>query len=130
MAAVGGILLWVWACPSIILVSGDIYAAVTELEELVFVEQRLINATKEFINAERRKLTGLKQFAEAAEKAAELSGGDPLEYIGNPINSYLLLKRFTWGWKELSSLLNFSDERLKGMVVSWYISLINDELLS
>ncbi len=104
-----------------IVAASDLYAAVTQLEELIQVEQRLVNVTKEYINAERKKLAGLKQFAKAAEIAAELSHGDPLEYIANPINSYLLLKRFTWGWKELSNLLHFSEDKLKGMF--WNCSL-------
>ena len=94
--------------------STDIYAAVAELEDLVFLEQRLLNASKNFISSERRKLANLKQFAEAVEVASKLSSGNPEEYVANPINSYLLLKRFTWGWKELGSLLNLSDEKLKG----------------
>ncbi|XP_065062755.1 prolyl 4-hydroxylase subunit alpha-1-like isoform X3 [Rhopilema esculentum] len=93
--------------------SADIYAAVAELEDLVFLEQRLLNASKNFISSERRKLANLKQFAEAVEVASKLSSGNPEEYVANPINSYLLLKRFTWGWKELGSLLNLSDEKLK-----------------
>ena len=95
--------------------SADVYAAVSELEDLVYLEQRLINASRNYIKEERRKLSGLKQFAQAAEIASELSRGNPEEYIANPINSYLLLKRFTWGWKELGSLMNLSDEKLKGI---------------
>lgn len=95
--------------------SGDIYAAVSELEELVYLEQRLINASRNYIKDERKRLYGLKQFAEAVETASKLSLGNPEEYIANPINSYLLLKRFTWGWKELGGLLNLSDEKLKGI---------------
>jgi len=93
--------------------SADVYAAVSELEDLVYLEQKLINASRNYIKEERRKLSGLKQFAQAAEIASQLSRGNPEEYIANPINSYLLLKRFTWGWKELGSLMNLSDEKLK-----------------
>ena len=100
---------------SFVIVSADIYAAVTQLESLVHLEQRLVNASRNYINSERKKLGALKQFAEAVEVASKLSKGDPTEYIANPINSYLLLKRFTWGWRELGSLLNLSDEKLKGM---------------
>eukprot|EP00794_Sanderia_malayensis_P012295 gene12295-13563_t len=100
----------------------DMYAAVTELEDLYRVEQRLLNVTKEYITEERRKLAGLKQFAKAAEIASELSKGDPLEYIGNPINSYLLLKRFTWGWNELSDLLHFSDDKLKDIATIFKVN--------
>ncbi len=101
--------------------SADMYAAVTQLEPLYEIEQRLLNVTKEYIQEERRKLAGLKQFAKAAEMASKLSLGDPLEYIANPINSYLLLKRFTWGWKELSDLLHFSDEKLAGKTISQHV---------
>ena len=118
--------LIVWVLPLLILsnvivyISADVYAAVTELEELVYLEQRLINASRNFIKEERKKLAGLKQFAQAVEIASELSSGNPEEYIANPINSYLLLKRFTWGWKELGSLLNLSEEKLKGIVFPFY----------
>ena len=102
----------------IVYASADVYAAVTELEDLVYLEQKLINASRTYIKEERKKLAGLKQFAQAVEVASGLSGGNPEEYIANPINSYLLLKRFTWGWKELGSLLSFSDEKLKGTPLS------------
>ena len=97
--------------------SADVYAAVSELEDLVYLEQKLINASRNYIKEERKKLYGLKQFAQAAETASQLSRGNPEEYIANPINSYLLLKRFTWGWKELGSLMNLSDEKLKGIQI-------------
>lgn len=115
MAAFKELVIGLILFQSFVIVSADIYAAVAQLESLVHLEQRLVNASRNYINSERKKLGALKQFAEAVEVASKLSKGDPMEYIANPINSYLLLKRFTWGWRELGSLLNLSDEKLKGM---------------
>ena len=91
-------------------------AAVAHLEPLIQLEHRLFNATKDYLNSEKRKLAGMKQFAESVQKAIEVSEDNPIEYLGNPVNAYLILKRFTSGWKELAKRMEVGEheDTIKG----------------
>lgn len=84
------------------------------MEPLLDIEERLLDLTRKYLEKERRKLGELKQFASSVQEAMELSKDEPLKYLGNPINSYLIIKRFTSGWRELASRLEIDDSKIEG----------------
>ena len=93
---------------------GNIYTAIAHMEPLVDIEKRLLDLAREYLNKERRRLGEFKQFAASVESAMELSKDEPLKYLGNPVNSYLIIKRFTSGWRELTSRLEIDDSKIDG----------------
>ena len=99
--------------------SGDIYNAIVHMGPLVEIERRLIKVAKQYLDSEKLKLNGLRQFAKSVEEASKLSHEDPLKYVGNPINSYLIIKRFTSGWKELADRLSVDDSKITGKKLFW-----------
>ena len=93
---------------------GHLYASVAHMEPLVELETRLLGAAKDYLKQEREKLEGLKSFADSVRKSVEVSKKDATRYLGNPVNSYLIIKRFTSGWKQLAERLTVDDEKLEG----------------
>jgi len=93
--------------------SGNVYSAIAHMEPLVEIERRLISLARNYIEKERHELAGLKQFADQVDEAMQLSKDEPIKYLGNPINSYLIIKRFTSGWVDLADRLNDNDEAIQ-----------------
>jgi len=102
-------LAWLVTCQH----KGNVYTSIAHMEPLIDIEARLVEIASEYLNKERRKLGELKQFAKSVEEAMTLSKDEPLKYLGNPVNSYLIIKRFTSGWKELASRLQIDDSRIE-----------------
>lgn len=49
------------------------------------------------------------RFIENIKFHHELASLDTSDYIGNPINAFILIKRLANDWKELNEFLNFSE---------------------
>ncbi|XP_057309896.1 prolyl 4-hydroxylase subunit alpha-1-like isoform X1 [Hydractinia symbiolongicarpus] len=96
---------------------GNVYSAISHMEPLIDIERRLVKIAREYLNQERHQLNGLKQFADSVEEAMNLSKDDPMKYLGNPINSYLIIKRFTSGWSDLGDRLSVDDKKLEDVKV-------------
>ena len=93
---------------------GKIFTAIAHMEPLVEIERRLVKLARDYLNQERHKLEGLKQFAKQVDEAVKLSKDEPIKYLGNPVNSYLIIKRFTSGWADLSDRLTVDDKNAEG----------------
>ena len=66
-----------------------------------------------FASDQKRKLAELEPFAESIREALKLSSGENgVRYLGNPINCYLMIKRYTSGWKELPPRLEVDEASL------------------
>ena len=92
----------------------SVFTAIAHMEPLLDIEERLLDLARQYLEKERRKLGEFKQFAKSVEDAMELSKDEPLKYLGNPVNSYLIIKRFTSGWRELTSRLEIDDSKVDG----------------
>ena len=110
-------LFGVFICVCLCEPEGNVYQSIAHLEPLVEIERRLIKVAREYLNDEKLKLKGLQGFARSVKESLELSSEDPIKYLGNPVNSYLLIKRFTSGWKDLADLLSISDEKANGKLL-------------
>ncbi|XP_066917880.1 prolyl 4-hydroxylase subunit alpha-1-like isoform X1 [Clytia hemisphaerica] len=95
--------------------TSSVYTSIAHMEPLLDIEGRLVKIAREYLQKERRRLGEFKQFAKSVEDAMELSKDEPLKYLGNPINSYLIIKRFTSGWRELTSRLEIDDSKVDEM---------------
>lgn len=96
---------------------GKIFTAIAHMEPLVEIERRLVKLARGYLNQERHKLEGLKQFAKQVDEAVKLSKDEPIKYLGNPVNSYLIIKRFTSGWADLSDRLTVDDKNAEGRCI-------------
>eukprot|EP00794_Sanderia_malayensis_P012289 gene12289-13554_t len=83
------------------------------MESLVSTEQDLASALHRYLETEQKRLTVLKQFLERTESTLEqVNKTSAGKFVGNPINSYLMLKRFSVDWKNLEDLVtaDYSEE--------------------
>lgn len=85
---------------------GNMFAAISHMQPLAKIERSFVNKAKEYIAEEKEKLKEMKKFANEVKESMKISKGNEVHYLGNPINSYLIIKRFTNGWKELLNKLD------------------------
>lgn len=83
----------------------ELYTALTDLEDLLDTEAMFMETLDRYIEREERKLDRLKWKADEYRKEHSLASGDVSEYLSNPINAYLLVKRLTTDWTTTESLM-------------------------
>ncbi|CAD7090460.1 unnamed protein product [Hermetia illucens] len=86
---------------------GEVFTALTEMEELLETEAVLINNLEGYINVQERKMEYLKKKMNEYQKEHEEASADISEYLANPINAYLLTKRLTSDWKQIENLMEY-----------------------
>jgi len=83
-----------------------IFTSSTDLEKLLSTEAEVVKALKDYVKVEEDRIIKVKQYIEAYEEVQNLAKNDVDKYIGNPLNSYLLIKRLTSDWKEVKNLMS------------------------
>ena len=77
-----------------------------DMEQMVMSEKHMLVALKNYISAEEGKLQDIKKFMSRVNDALQfVNESDVGKYLGNPVNSYLMLKRFNVDWKKLERTL-------------------------
>lgn len=84
-----------------LLISGEFFSAITELENILQVESELATDLRTYITREEQRLQNLKKIADDFAEHSSDALHDPEVYLGNPINAFLLVKRFTKDWDQL-----------------------------
>ncbi|BES92490.1 prolyl 4-hydroxylase [Nesidiocoris tenuis] len=87
------------------LIRAELYTAITDLEDLLDTEAMFMETLNRYIQREEKKLERLKRKAEEYKKEHSLASADVSEYLSNPINAYLLVKRLTTDWTTTESLM-------------------------
>jgi len=86
---------------------GEIFTSMADMEQMVKTEKQMLEVLKDYIDAEEEKLVAIKSFLTDVDGV--LGGVNATEdvgkYLGNPVNSYLMLKRFNVEWKNLEKTL-------------------------
>ena len=93
-------------------VSTDVFTSMVGLESLALTERGLAFALHKYLETEQSRLRTLKQFLHRAESSVkQVNKTSAGEFVGNPINSYLMLKRFWMDWKNMEELVtkDFSE---------------------
>ena len=86
---------------------GEVFTSMADMEQMVETEKQMLEVLKDYIEAEDKKLVAVKSFLSdvngvlGSVNATEDVG----KYLGNPVNSYLMLKRFNVDWKNLEKTL-------------------------
>ncbi|XP_046405340.1 prolyl 4-hydroxylase subunit alpha-1 [Ischnura elegans] len=84
---------------------GELYTALADMEELLETEAVLIRTLEGYMDAQENKLRLLKRFAAEYAKEHDEASQDVQQYLANPINAYLLVKRLTTDWKEVEATM-------------------------
>ncbi|KAF6213916.1 hypothetical protein GE061_011641 [Apolygus lucorum] len=87
------------------LVQAELYTAITDLEDLLDTEAMFMETLDRYIEREEKKIERLKRKADEYRKEHALASSDVSEYLSNPLNAYLLVKRLTTDWTTTESLM-------------------------
>ena len=79
----------------------EIFTALVDMEHLIYREREMMAALRDYVLAEESKLTQLKSFLEKLEDTHALVGEDVSSFLGHPVNSYSLIKRYYKDWPTL-----------------------------
>jgi len=93
--------------------STDVFTSTADMESLALTERGLAYALRNYLETEQNRLAALKQFLHRSQASVEqVNKTSAGEFVGNPINSYLMLKRFWVDWKNMEDLVtkDFSED--------------------
>ncbi|ETN72504.1 tetratricopeptide repeat protein [Necator americanus] len=98
-----------WSLGLLLLLFGsctaDIFSAIADMQMMLGVEKEVTAVIDNYIAAEQKRLDNLKRFADeyiVRNKNAADIGPD---FVTNPINAYLLIKRLTSEWKKVEDIM-------------------------
>ncbi|XP_034938307.1 prolyl 4-hydroxylase subunit alpha-1 [Chelonus insularis] len=85
--------------------NGELYTALADMEELLETESVLIDTLHGYIKAQEQRLDTLRRNVEDYSREHEEASRNIQQYLSNPINAYLLVKRLTTDWKRVEELI-------------------------
>ena len=98
--------LYIFTCVFLPYIQAEIFTSMADMERMVLSEKHMLSALKNYILAEEKKLEDIKHFMSRVNNALQfVNESDVGKYLGNPVNSYLMLKRFNVDWKHLEKTL-------------------------
>uniref|UniRef100_A0A1B6CXX7 procollagen-proline 4-dioxygenase n=1 Tax=Clastoptera arizonana TaxID=38151 RepID=A0A1B6CXX7_9HEMI len=116
--------LWLNVCFVLVVVTsfgnGELYTALVDMEELLGTEATLIRTLENYIKEQEYRVHLLKKRLADYHHEHEVASQDISNYLANPINAYLLLKRLTSDWKQTVTLLNDDLAQEVGRNMSMY----------
>lgn len=83
----------------------ELFTALNDLQSLVYYERDVVNTLRNYITEESKRLEDIKRYVADYKAHSEEALKDPQKYLANPVNSYLLIKKFTIEWEELQDLI-------------------------
>jgi len=94
--------------------SCEVFTALIELERVLHTEQSLASDIRTYIEKEEERLSLLRQVADDYEAHSSEHIPHAGQYLGNPVNAFLLVKRFTSDWEKVTNLMrnNTAEEFL------------------
>ncbi|KAK7111469.1 prolyl 4-hydroxylase subunit alpha-1-like isoform X2 [Littorina saxatilis] len=95
----------VLACVAVY-VKAEVFTSMAHLEATLYAERDIGLTLRKHVQKERERLNKLEKLAGDYEQHSRKALADPNYYLGNPVNAFLLIKRFTLDWdKEVLPIL-------------------------
>ena len=93
----------------------EVFTSMANMENMVHTEQLLFNSFKSYLKAEEQRLDKMKKFMARVEDAHKnVNMSDISRYLGNPINTYLMLHRLSLEWRDIEKLLTHDTQENEG----------------
>ncbi len=101
---------------------GDgMFTSSADLEGLLWTEADLVDKLEDYVKDEYRRIQKLEKILEEYRSVRDRASLSSEKFIGNPINSFLLIKKLTSDWKELKGVIQGDSERfLKNLTTENY----------
>lgn len=81
-------------------VDSEIFTALSHVERLINIEMELSDALEDYLFEQESRLKKLRSFNEDVKKAMGRAISNRDEYIGHPVNTYLMIKRLVKEWTQ------------------------------
>jgi prolyl 4-hydroxylase len=110
-------------------VHSELFTALVDLEKVLYTEQKVASDLRRYISQEEARLEQLKKLANDYEAHSNEALSNPERHLANPVNAFLLVKRFTTDWQSMIEryvISNASAEFLDSMKI-YSVNLPRDE---
>uniref|UniRef100_A0A0K0DQV6 P4Ha_N domain-containing protein n=1 Tax=Angiostrongylus cantonensis TaxID=6313 RepID=A0A0K0DQV6_ANGCA len=111
--------------------TADLFTAIADMQKMLGAEKEVTNIIENYIEAEQRRLDDLKRFADEYVIRNKYATDIGPDFVTNPINAYLLIKRLTSEWKKVEDIMrtnkaekfikNITDNRIQSQVSTLWI---------
>ncbi|PAV70367.1 hypothetical protein WR25_24413 isoform B [Diploscapter pachys] len=96
--------------------NADLFTAIADMQHMLGSEKDVTSVIDAYIEEEQGRLEQLKRYAEEyVSRNAHADGVGP-EFVTNPINAYLLIKRLTSEWRQVEAMMR--DNRAEKFIKS------------
>lgn len=95
-------------------VQGEVFTALADLEHLLRTEGAVVQTLQRYLDAEEGRLEKIKKLRQEFNQLHKAASRDGDEFISNPVNAFLLVKKLTADWKAVARLM--LDTEGKAMV--------------
>jgi len=89
------------------------FTSSTDLQGLIVTESELVMKLTQYLMEESQRIEKVRKLIKQYEDLRDTAVGGEEKFVGNPLNSFLLIKKLTSDWKTLQSLIeNTAGETL------------------
>lgn len=81
-------------------VDAEIFTALSHVERLINIEMELSDALEDYLSEQESRLKKLQSFHEDVKKAMGRAISNRDDYIGHPVNTYLMIHRLVKEWTQ------------------------------
>jgi len=85
--------------------NAELYTAMADMDSLLYTEKHVVTVIDEYIEMEMKRLERLKEFAKDYQKKNQEALKYGMDYVANPVNAYLLIKRLTSDWSYVETMM-------------------------
>jgi len=85
--------------------NSELFTALVDLERVLYAENDVAKSLRDYITAEKERIAILEQVANDYEHHSRSALQDVSQHLSNPVNAFLLVKRFTSDWTQVESLI-------------------------
>ncbi|XP_052073259.1 prolyl 4-hydroxylase subunit alpha-1-like [Mytilus californianus] len=78
----------------------ELFTSLATMEHGLMAEQNMADKIREYISKEKERLHALDRLADSFDEHSRLGLKNPNAYLGNPINAFLFVKKFTIDWEK------------------------------
>jgi len=88
-----------------------LFTSSVDLEGLLGTEAELVEKLENYIQGEYDRIHKLEKLVEEFRNLRDRASDSSERFIGNPLNSFLLIKKLTTDWKQVQSLIQKDGEQ-------------------
>ncbi|XP_046806527.1 prolyl 4-hydroxylase subunit alpha-1-like [Lucilia cuprina] len=94
-------------CNNLILINAEYYSSVHKMSTLMDTELKILDNMEIFIRKNEDKLEFLKEKLAVYEREHEEALAKGSEYLENPLNKYMLIKRLSSQWEGIENVMQY-----------------------